>query len=392
MKFTVNGRDFKNAIDRVMAIMARKPVIDTLNYIRIVSGADNITISATNLENFINVVVDADITELGEVYIDKDSVVKVYGLEDFITLEFNGKTLISKNRKKCCEVPAVILEEKDYPNFPMLDESIPCVLKNSKHEIIEAFTAMDCIRSQSTARPILTGFNLSGENKWIAVCDSHRLAVKKLSGEFYKTDFNAVLSGEGCINLKKIGKSKQDSTIELYIGTPSGCSAPFAFFKGEDFEYCIRLLEGDYINIEKTLSYNKDYSFEINASELIGISKEYSKEHDASMFIIKSNGRMFTAIKSSNYQTADVLETVEHDTSVNDEYCFCADPQYIKDGINLFKNDSIIKVYGELRNSAQTGSIICPIIFKGESYTSLILPINSSSETNTSIRKFVEKI
>lgn len=390
MKFTVNGRDFKNAIDRVIAIMARKPSIDTLNYIRIVSGEGNIIISATNLENFINIAVDADIIEHGEVYIDKDSVVKVYGLEDFITLEFNGETLISKNRKKCCEVPAVILEEKDYPNFPMLDESIPCVLKNSKHEIIEAFTAMDCMRAKSEARPLLTGFNLSGENKWIAVCDSYRLAVKKLSGEFYETDFNVVLSGEGCINLKTIGKSKQDSAMELYIGTPSGWSELFAFFKCEDFEYCTRILKGDYVNIKKVLTNNKDYSFEIDASELIGIAKEYSKEqskkHKVLMFIIKSNNRMFTAVTSNNYRTADVLETAENHSSVSDEYCFCADPQFIKDSINLFKNDGKIKVYGE------SGRISCPIIFKGESYTSLVLPVRSGSETNTLIRNFVGKI
>lgn len=391
MKFELNAKEFKNAADRAMAVMSKKPSLPVLDNLKITSGDGVVIISASNLETFVDITVDAHIIEPGEVYVDKASLVKVYGLSDYITIEANDRIFNVKNGKKCCEVATVKLGEEDYPKVPVADENVKCIFDESEKDLINTFVSMDCIRGKNSPRPILEGFNINGTEKRIAACDSFRLAVKRLRGNFYEPDFNITLPGDACVNLKKIGSNKRNCRVNVFYGKPSGCTAYFVFFKGIDFTYCCRVLEGDYLNISSVMNINKTYSFELCPEELENIAKEYSKEKDSPMYIIKNDNKLYTTIVSTTYQTADALESIENIDNMSDGYCFGANPSYVKDAMSLFKEDKVL-AYGDVRTSETTGGMISPICFENEEYTALVLPVRTTAENAKNRMEFISKL
>lgn len=391
MKFELNAKEFKNAADRAMAVISKKPSLPVLDNLKITSGDGAVIISASNLETFVDITVAAHVIEPGEVYVNKASLVKVYGLSDYITIEANDKIFNVKNRKKCCEVAAGILKKEDYPKSPKLDENVKNIFEESEKNLINIFSSMDCIRAKSHPKQLLEGFNINGEEKRIAACNGHRLAVKNLSGKFYDSDFNITLHGDDCVNLKKIGNNKRDCMVNVFYGKPSGCTAYFVFFKGVDFLYCCRVLNGEYLNISKVLDVNETYSFEVCSEEMENITKEYSKEKDSQMYIIKNNDRLYTTIASSTYQTADALESVDNINNVNDGYCYAVNPLYIKEAMSLFKGNKV-KAYGDLKLSEKTGGAISPICFKNDECTALILPVSTSPENIKNSMDFISKL
>lgn len=391
MKFELNAKEFKSAVDRAMVVMARKPSLPILDNLKISSGENAVIISATNLETFIDITVDAHIIEPGEVYIDKANLTKVYGLSETITIEANDRIFNVKNKKKCCEVAAGNLEKDDYPKFPKLDENVKNIFDESEKELINTFSSMDCIRAKNHEKQMLEGFNINGEKKRIVACNGHRLAVKNSSGRFYDSDFNITLHGDACVNLKKIGNNKRDCMVNVFYGKPSGCTAYFVFFKGVDFLYCCRVLNGEYPNISKVLNVNETYSFEVCSEEMESITKEYSKEKDSQMYIIKNNDRLYTTIASSTYQTADALESVDNINNVNDGYCYAVNPLYIKEAMSLFKGDKV-KAYGDLKISEKSGGTISPICFKNDEYIALILPMSTTMEDIKKNMNFISKL
>lgn len=391
MKVELNAKEFKNAADRAMAVMSKKPSLPVLDNLKITSGDGVVIISASNLETFVDVTVDARIIEHGEAYVDKANLVKVYGLSDNITIETNDRIFNVKNGKKCCEVATVKLGKEDYPKTPVIDENVNRIFKESEKDLINTFVSMDCIRAKNSPRPILEGFNINGAEKRIAACDSFRLAVKRLNGEILDSDFNITIPGNACVNLKKIGNNKRDYKINVFYGKPSGCTAYFVFFKGVDFTYCCRVLEGEYLNISSVMNINKTYSFELCPEELENIAKEYSKEKDFPMYIIKSDNKLYTAIISTTYQTADMLESTEKIDNMSDGYCFGANPSYVKDAMSLFKEDKVL-AYGDVRTSETTGGMISPICFENEEYTALVLPVRTTPESIKDRIEFISKL
>ena len=168
MKFELNAKEFKNAADRVMAVISKKPSLPVLDNLKITSGDGAVIISASNLETFVDITVAAHIIEPGEVYVNKASLVKVYGLSDYITIEANDKIFNVKNGKKCCEVATVKLEKEEYPKAPVIDDNVNRIFKESEKDLINTFISMDCIRAKNSPRPILEGFNINGAEKRIA--------------------------------------------------------------------------------------------------------------------------------------------------------------------------------------------------------------------------------
>ena len=392
MKFQLHAKEFKNAIERAMTVLDKKSSLPVLNNIKIVSGDGVIIITATNLETFVNVVVEAKIIEPGEVYIDKANLVKVYNLSDFITIESNDKVFNVKNQKKCCEVLVSNIEAKEYPIIPVIDENVNCLFETSEKDLISTFIAMNCFRgsnSDNTHKRVLAGFNINGAKQRIAAMDGFRLAVKEIEGKFYNNDFNITIIGDECLNLKKIGNTKREDNISVYYGKPSNCSVYFAFFKGVDFTYCCRVYEEDYFDVSRVLEENGTYSFELNPNELENIAKEYSKEKDAPMYIIKNEDSLYTTIISSAYQTADKLESIKN-LNINEDFCFCANSLFMRDAMGLFSNDEVV-AYGNYKVS-NTGSIISAIFFKNDEYTALILPVKAEKETIEQRKEFIRKI
>ena len=85
------------------------------------------------------------------------------------------------------------------------------------------------------------------------------------------------------------------------------------------------------------MKINKTYSFEICPEELENIAKEYSKEKDSPMYIIKNDNNLYTTIISTTYQTADMLESAGKIENMSDGYCFCANPAYVKEAMSLLE-------------------------------------------------------
>ena len=87
MKFAINnGKDFFDALSKVMTVAPRKSHLEDLCTIKFEAADDHATISAPNLQQFIKVCIPAQVIESGEIRVGTDDLAKISA--------FTGKIII----------------------------------------------------------------------------------------------------------------------------------------------------------------------------------------------------------------------------------------------------------------------------------------------------------
>ena len=87
MKFAINnGKDFFDALSKVMTVAPRKSHLEDLCTIKFEAADDHAIISASNLQQFIKVCIPAQVIESGEIRVGTDDLAKISA--------FTGKIII----------------------------------------------------------------------------------------------------------------------------------------------------------------------------------------------------------------------------------------------------------------------------------------------------------
>ena len=72
-------------------------------------------------------------------------------------------------------------------------------------------------------------------------------------------------------------------------------------------------------------------------------------------------------VSLSDYRTSDSIESVESEYGMHEEWCAGFNPKFIEEACNMYKDE--VKIYGNYSNKRA-------ILFSGETYDCLVLPIN----------------
>lgn len=383
MRVVVNCGDFRKAVDRVLAVVPKKPSFNQLKAVKLEATNNGLTISGTDLVGYVKVYIDAQIEESGVSFIMLEDIKKIYKLDGMVTLdadsEKKGSCTISNHKKKST------VSTHDYVNddikFPADVNEV--VMEISERELVQALTDMSVFLGNDSNRA-LSSFCFDGKNNRIIALDGHYLGMKKLNSVFKKV-CEIVVPGEAFPHIKKVASAKSDDTVVAYINNK------YIKFKGKDFEYSIKLPDCTYFNVDSLFkSINDEYEFTVNANELGNLAKEYKtalSSDTTPMYMLVDNDGLHTGLFMSDYSTADTVSGYHIENTLKRSLFYGFNPRYIFNSMQLFNGDVLAK--GSYKSSLATGTQNSCIIFQDDTYTVLILPVHTSEENMNRFKTYI---
>ena len=114
MKFITDGRDFKQAVEKVLFVTKNRALM--VKYIVIETGNCCAIISAHNLEQCAVIEIPATVLEPGSVMVSMDTVTRIINLDGDITVSSEMNTISAQNKKKIRTIP-IGFEAKDLVEY-----------------------------------------------------------------------------------------------------------------------------------------------------------------------------------------------------------------------------------------------------------------------------------
>lgn len=382
MKFTVTNYDIKNAVNRISSLVDKKAVLPSLQAIKIEAADDGVYLYACNLESYVKVQVnEAHIMEVGEVseiLVSLADMEKLLYIKDVIVIEADNKYLTAYNAKKKSTV--CTMDSKDFVDFPVVDcnfDSLVMAIADGR-KFCEELKIIGESRSDNEKKPIYMGFNFRSDNKAVCALDGFRMIVKYMDG-FTNNKFNITIAGRAEKELAKlIGKS--DNEINMYSGK-SASGANFAVFVGSDFEYMVRLLDGEFLDYNQCMindTANTHFTFTDNKG-IIETLKEYIKFSPKGIgsptIMTNYNGELLTHFGTQNYRTNDLHEI---EGRLDDELFIGFNSNYMLGMIKLFDKlgiDYRITIHSALK----------PIFITGGDWVTLVVPMRTEEASRSRI-------
>ncbi|WP_102272971.1 DNA polymerase III subunit beta [Cytobacillus massiliigabonensis] len=253
MEFVINNECFNKAITDVSKAISLKTTLSILSGIKIVANSNCLILVGSNsdivIEKIIPLMMDDE--KVLEVYDTGSVVVSAKYLSEIarklpkdIHLKVNEKQLVTIQSD---EIITTLngFHSEEYPRLPQIDETT-CI-KISSMELIEIINQTSFAVSKSESRPVLTGVNLSFNEKHLscAATNSQRLAFREIP---IRTDVNGsfIVPSSSLNELTKLFKNEA-GPIHIYI------TDNYIVFKSNTISLFSRLIEGNYPNVSGLL-------------------------------------------------------------------------------------------------------------------------------------------
>ncbi len=376
MKFQVESKEFKKAVDKAFAVVEAKSSFKAFRCVRIVAENDSVVISGMTSEEFADIKLKAFVLEEGDAFVEGTNIVKVYNVPGLINIEVGANGVFSvKNDKKRCEVLTVDISKDPLPKKPEFNfDSEPCFVFTESELLFTMGKLKNFLADKHFNKEIYRGYYFDGKNGRVVSCDTHRLCIKDMD-ESQHDETSVIIPGTAYETLKKIGNGKSENVVNMYLSD----SAKEICFRTEDYTYSTKLFLGDYLNIDSLLSEKQDIKFTISSEELERIGKEYSKarpkdEKEVGMGFTKHDGNLITSIFMKDYQTADILETVRGARNIPDDFRIFLNPQYIYEIAEIFDGKDVTVETRETFSRDKT-SYISGMWFSNKDFKCMSLPI-----------------
>lgn len=363
MKFTCNPLSLSEALNIVSKALSQKPTIPILEGIRLVAEGTTLTLSATDMELFIEKRINAEILLEGELVVSgrifTDFVKKLTDL-DTIAIERQGENLNIHYGDN--ETTIQCLNEDTYPEMsPVDDEKYVVIKEGSLKDLVER--TVFCVASED-ARPILKGCLIEVKDAIMTAValDGYRLAVSKCSVEDQKGDIKIVVPGKSLSEIAKV-LGEGDDNIKVNIQKNN------IMFDLGHTRITARLMDGEFIQYEKIIPVANQTSITVNKNEIEGglgrasliardMKNNYSRLSIANSII---------TIKSAS-EVGNFRENVPCKQEGKDlEIAF--NSRFLFDAFNRIKEDFIKIDF----NGSSAPALITPL--EGEKFKYIILPV-----------------
>lgn len=404
MKISIDGKQFKEAVDRAMTLIKGRPVIYLMECIKLIADDSGAYLFATNGLYALKIKLDAHVVEQGEAYVNADDMKKVYAMPGFLSIEAE-KAFVVRNGKKRSEVVT-----------RAADRDLECMFVGNVKDaedggqlfvvgadvLMSMLRATDCARSQaeeSGGREVLNGFNFNGGLMKLVALDGYRLHAVKLAVDEVDSvkmnGFNKAVHGNMYAHLKKIIKGKSAKGV-LHVHD----FGKYMKVIGGDFEYSICYIPGDPLKVEKIIPAQFDFSYRLSAKELSEIVKGYkanctfSKEDGANtMYMHIVGDQLRTAMMNSEIHTMDELENYENINGMTDQYFHGFNVAYMHDALTSIKDycsEDEIVVSGTNGYNTICHCNTHPLLFTSNNLLCLVLPVRVKEENIPAIKSFMQ--
>lgn len=360
MKFTIEQKDFQQALNIVQKGLSGKNLMDVLKGIHIEASENMLTMTTNNLELGIVTRIPANIFEEGKVLIEgkilSDIIRKLPNDEISFTVGKDDIVNITSSRTKF-NIKAMVNNR-----FPLLEE-----FEDNRYQLIDSKIFVDMIKktnfaaSHDEARGVLTGELLEiGDNTISMVAiDGFRLAIKRLNTDFNMEEKRVVIPSKTLQEIARIIENSESFGLLFENRSVS--------FKLDNTIINSRLLEGDFINYQQIIPKEFMTKIKIKNKEFVDSLERAQLVSNNNLVILNINEDNLK-ISSKNSEVGNLEEIIKIELE-GKELEIAFNIRYFTEALRNIEDEYLYMSFN---------TNISPCIIEPESdedYTYLLLPV-----------------
>lgn len=374
MKFTMNAKELKTMMGKGLAAIDKKATLDSLKKLYMQVEEDGtVKMWGTDMKHFAEIRTNnAFDTSPGVLGIDIDDIKIISKMSGDVTLEDVSTEMQQRINIKCGKKIVTIPRYANTDIFlPVMDDTEAHIITTTESWLLETIANLSLFVAGDDANKMMNVFNFNTKRKRVEAMNNRRIGTRSLENQKIITEtenpFDTVKLHVKCLPVfKKIMDKKSDAEVKVYQ------DQKYIRISGKDFTYVIRRIYGQYFNIEQALCNSRDFVFNADREEMLKIMKynaDMVKEEKEPTIFHSENGKLYTYLQTSRYQTFDEIETKN---LVMDEDLFIGfNSHYLVDVLSVIDSENPV-FRGSKRNA--------PMYIDGNEYNFLILPINIAGE------------
>ena len=364
MKLICSKSNLLHGVNIVSKAVPTRTTMAILECILIDASANEIKLTANDMELGIETKIEGEIAERGIIALDakifSEIVRKLPDSDVVIETDSNFKTTIT------CEKAKFNIVGKSGDDFSY----IPFIERNECISISQ-FTLKEVIRqtifsiSDNENTKLMTGelFEINNSTLKVVSLDGHRISIRKVELKNNYDNISVIIPGKTLIEINKILNGGIDDEVKIYF------TEKHILFEFDNTIVLSRLIEGEYYKIDKMLSSDYETKITVNKKDMLDSIDRTTllvKESEKKPVIIdiKDNSIGF-AMNSSIGSMHEEMDAVREGKDIIIGF----NPRFLMDALRVI-DDEEITLY--MINPKAP----CFIRDKDESYIYLILPVN----------------
>lgn len=270
MIFSVERAKLLEAVSRLQRVVSSKSSMPVLEGILISAEQGKITLASYNLEMGMKKEIYAKCDEEGDI------VINARLLSDILRRMNSLQVEITADEKLLCSIrggEAVFdimgMAAIDFPEMPSVADGTKISIDSETFSDMVKGTIFAVAQTEGT-RPVLTGIDISvndGVLQFVAI-DGCRLAIRRQKVEL-KENIEFIASGRAIGEAVKL-ISEETENIDIVVGKR------LISFDIDGYLFISRLLEGEFVNYQKTIPTDKKQTVIMKTKELIEIIERVS--------------------------------------------------------------------------------------------------------------------
>lgn len=270
MIFSVERTKLLEAVLKLQSVVGAKTSMPVLEGILISAEQGKITLVAYNLEMGMKKEIYAKCDQEGDIVINARLLAEILRKMNGLQVEICADDRLNCNLKSGEATFDIMgMAATDFPEIPSVNDSNSFSIEGKILNSMKKGTSFAAATTEGS-KPILTGINISlfkGFIQFVAI-DGYRLAIKK---ENISIDKNM----EFTVTSKAINEAvklieDENETVTINVGER------LISFSVNGYIFISRLLEGDFVNYEKTLPKEYKQKVTVNTRELINTIERVS--------------------------------------------------------------------------------------------------------------------
>lgn len=365
MKFSAERAQLLDAVTRLQKIVTSKTAMPVLEGILLSAEKGKLTLISYNLETGIKKEMYASCTEEGDIVINArllgEILRKMNGVQVEIEADERLRCVI-KSGEASFEIMG--MAAIDFPEMPLVTEGEKVEIDGQTFSEMVKGTIFAVAQIEGT-RPILTGLNIRLSNNTLQLVgiDGYRLAIRRrkvnVSGE---SEF--IVSGRAVNEVAKIIDETTEN-VSITVGKR------LVSFDVNGYIFICRLLEGEFVNFEKTIPEVYTQKAYLNCKDLIDAVERVSLLiNDTFSFPIRFGFQEKSLAVSSKTGIGRARETLPI-VLEGEDFELGLNCRYLLDALKGCEDDNIQIRY----NGPNAGVVICSADESNNDFLYLVMPM-----------------
>ena len=363
MIISVERSSLLDAVTRLQRVVSSKTSMPVLEGILLSAEQGKVTLVSYNLEMGMKKEIYAKCDEAGDI------VINARLLGDILRRMNAPQVVISSNEKLACNIKCgeatfdiMGMAAEDFPEMPTVGSDRTLKIDGSLLSEMVKGTFFATAQNEG-AKPILTGINVTVKDsvmQFVAI-DGYRLAIKRENVDI-SDDFSFILSGKAVSEaVKLIDENTED--VEMRVGEN------LISFNINGYDFISRLLEGEFVNYQKTIPSEHTQRVVVNTRELIDtierVSLLISESFSTPVRCYFNELNVVFTCAASMGRAAETFNTQLE----GDSFEIGLNSRYLLDALKAVGDEKVQILF----NGANAGVLILPI--EGNSFTYMIMPM-----------------